>query len=243
MEHASIAAFARFGLQLLALGAPATLLTETGQAMADETRHAVVCFDLARRYSEAAIQPGPLDISGALPPVELLQVTALVVREGCIGESVAALQAAWAAAECTDPAVRAALEGIAADELRHAQLAFQFVAWAGAKDARVARLVAEVLSEARREPSHDVLASDAGFSSEHAVILAQHGMLSPALRRQARDAVVHDILPELLARATDSRLSGQEFAASASSSRGRARPTRRGPNGDADAERGAAFAR
>src|SRR5690606_26260413 len=40
MEHASVAAFARFTLQLLSLGAPAALIEASNQALIDETRHA-----------------------------------------------------------------------------------------------------------------------------------------------------------------------------------------------------------
>src|SRR5262249_9765660 len=40
MEHASIAAFARFVLQLTSLGAPPELVEASNAALADETRHA-----------------------------------------------------------------------------------------------------------------------------------------------------------------------------------------------------------
>ena len=42
MEHASIAAFARFALQLLAVGAPPDLILAGQRAMADETNHEFV---------------------------------------------------------------------------------------------------------------------------------------------------------------------------------------------------------
>ncbi|HEY6079257.1 MAG TPA: Dickkopf N-terminal cysteine-rich domain-containing protein, partial [Polyangiaceae bacterium] len=44
MEHASIAAFARFSLQLLSLGAPPELVDSCTQALADETAHTKLCF-------------------------------------------------------------------------------------------------------------------------------------------------------------------------------------------------------
>jgi hypothetical protein len=44
--------------------------------------------------------------------------------------AVAALEAAEARSHCNDPVARAALQRIAADETRHAQLAWRFVAWA-----------------------------------------------------------------------------------------------------------------
>ncbi|HEV8548356.1 MAG TPA: ferritin-like domain-containing protein, partial [Polyangiaceae bacterium] len=130
MEHASVAAFARFSLQLLALGAPARLVEAAAKALSDETRHAELCFGLARRYGGHAVGPGPLDVNGALGVVELGEVVELVVREGCIGETGAALEARLAAEAATDTLVRETLLGIAADEERHAVLAFEFVRWA-----------------------------------------------------------------------------------------------------------------
>jgi hypothetical protein len=52
------------------------------------------------------------------------------VREGCVGETLAALEAAEALQHCEDEAARPVLERIAAEEAQHAQLAWRFVAWA-----------------------------------------------------------------------------------------------------------------
>ena len=49
MEHASIASFARFSLQLLALGAPARLVRDAQAAALDEVRHAEHAFSIASR--------------------------------------------------------------------------------------------------------------------------------------------------------------------------------------------------
>lgn len=46
-EHASVASFARFTLQLLHLGAPADLVADAQQAGLDEVRHARLCFGVA----------------------------------------------------------------------------------------------------------------------------------------------------------------------------------------------------
>jgi hypothetical protein len=130
-EHASVAAFARFALQLLALGAPADLVAGAQEAMADEIAHARLCFGLAAAYGGEARGPSALPLAGALADADdLLAVTVATLREGCIGETIAAMQAEAALAHARDPAVRAALARIAADELRHAELAWRFVAWA-----------------------------------------------------------------------------------------------------------------
>jgi hypothetical protein len=130
MEHASIAAFARFSLQLLSLGAPPELVEACTNALADETAHTKLCFGIASAYAGRAIGPGPLDISGSLDVASLEDIVDLVIAEGCFGETSAALEALEAADDATDPVIRAAYTQIAADEQRHAELAFHFVRWA-----------------------------------------------------------------------------------------------------------------
>src|SRR5205814_887725 len=66
MEHASIAAFARFSLELLSLGAPSSLVERASTAMADEIRHARDAFALAGGYLGHPVGPGPLDTADAL---------------------------------------------------------------------------------------------------------------------------------------------------------------------------------
>lgn len=130
LEHASIAAFARFSMQLLALGAPPDLVEDCTRALGDETRHARLCFQLASAYAGRAIGPGPLDIEHSLVAASLLAIVELVIAEGCVGETAAALEAMEAAEAAADPMIRAAYAQIARDEQRHAELAFRFVRWA-----------------------------------------------------------------------------------------------------------------
>jgi hypothetical protein len=97
--------------------------------------------------------PAPLQaFTAGAPPlhraISLAEAAAAAVREGCIGETVAALLAAEQARGARDADVRAALEKIAGDEARHAELAWRFVAWAadrGGSEVRaaVARAFAE----------------------------------------------------------------------------------------------------
>jgi hypothetical protein len=62
--------------------------------------------------------------------MSLADIIELVIVEGCIGETSAALEALEAAEAETDPVLRSAYARIAADEQRHAELAFRFVRWA-----------------------------------------------------------------------------------------------------------------
>ncbi|MFT5460280.1 MAG: hypothetical protein ACI9K2_006797, partial [Myxococcota bacterium] len=52
-----------------------------------------------------------------------------LVREGCVGESLAAIECAARAAGCTVPAVREVLDTLVRDESRHAALAWRTLRW------------------------------------------------------------------------------------------------------------------
>jgi hypothetical protein len=130
MEHASVAAFARFALQLLSLGAPARLLQAASAAQADEIRHAEAAFRVASHFHGAAFGPGPLALGDLALGETLEQIVVGTVLEGCVGETLAALEAAEALAHAEHPLARAALERVAEDEARHAELAWSFLAWA-----------------------------------------------------------------------------------------------------------------
>lgn len=151
MEHASIAAFARFTLQLLSMGAPPGLVEDTQDAMRDETEHASLCYGLASAYLERPVGPAPLDVRGALDAVDGAAILADAIREGCIGETVASMEAAEAAAHADDPVIRGALLRIAEDEARHAELAWRFVRWAVAEDEALGEVAARVFGEEAAE--------------------------------------------------------------------------------------------
>ena len=62
LEHASIASFAAFALDLMALGAPADLVARAHAAALDETRHASLCYAIATAYDGDPRGPGALAI-------------------------------------------------------------------------------------------------------------------------------------------------------------------------------------
>lgn len=131
-EHASIASFSRHALQMLAVGAPPFLLEQVNQAAMDEITHARICYSLASVYHGHAVHPGPLDVDGdfvgrtdrtARSPRDRHltveeAVVAAVVRDGCIGETLAAMDAQASAQRAVDPLVQHAFATIARDETR-----------------------------------------------------------------------------------------------------------------------------
>lgn len=143
-EHASIASFARFTTQLLAIGAPPELIRDALAAAADEVRHAEVALALASAFEGRPLGLGPLDVRGAAEaPADLEALVLACVHEGCIGETIAALELAAAADACDDPELAMRLAAIAEDETRHAELAWRFVQWAIDRQPELRAKVAE----------------------------------------------------------------------------------------------------
>ncbi|HWP06133.1 MAG TPA: ferritin-like domain-containing protein [Polyangiaceae bacterium] len=194
LEHASVASFARFVLDLMVVGAPAWLLERAQAAIGDEIRHARACFELATRYAGEALGPGALETGEPGRALRLEDIAAAAVREGCVGETLAALQAEAQLESALDPRVRHALAGIARDEADHAELSWAFVRWAievggtSVRDAvRDAFAAAERALERSELPElHDI--DRAAF--------AAHGRLLPGAQRAChRAAFRHVVLP------------------------------------------------
>jgi hypothetical protein len=188
-EHASIASFGRFALELLAVGAPADLVADAHRAALDEVNHARICFSLASAFAGKTSGPSPFPFEGRVEvSADLESIAARAVREGCIGETIGALFAAEQLALSEDPAVRAALAVIVEDESRHAELAFRFVAWAIASGGA---LVEAAVARAFVEP---VTLPDGGQQGEFAAEMAAHGRLDPA----RREAILRSALREVV---------------------------------------------
>jgi hypothetical protein len=196
MEHASIAAFARFTLQLLQLGAPRELCLASQEAMRDETEHARLCFALAARYAGAPVGPGMLPMAGALEEMSLAAIARVTFLEGCIGETNAALEAAEALTMATDGEVQQTLARIASDERRHAELAWRFLAWAIEQDSE-GEVLDVVQSELRR-----ILAEPAALSestsnctmADDSELLWGHGIMSTERRRELQQASLREVV-------------------------------------------------
>jgi len=197
-EHASVAAFARFALEALALGAPPDLLAETANAMRDEIEHARLCFALASAYGGAEVGPGALDVGSAIGSVSLSAAALSTLLEGCVGETLAAIEAAECASHATDSVIAETLSRIARDEGRHAELAFRFVAWALAQGGADLGLELRAAFAAVRE----TLVREANVAPDDALLA--HGVLSgarrAALRRNALERVVEPCFERMLER-------------------------------------------
>jgi hypothetical protein len=186
MEHASVAAFSRFTLQLLSLGAPAALLEESQMAAADEIRHTRLCFGLASAYARSPRGPAPLDVAGALGDDDVATIVRLTFREGCVGESAAAHEARVSGEAADDETIRRVLVGIADDEERHALTAWKFMRWAVAEFGAVAR--GALIDEVARLESES---SPPRFAHGE---LSRHALLDDEARLSLREQVVRQVV-------------------------------------------------
>ncbi len=193
MEHASVASFARFAMDLLAFGAPPELVAGASSAMLDEIEHARLAYGLASAYAESALGPGPLDVGGARGAADIVELAIATFLEGCIAEGAAAAEAVVAASTARDPAVVAVLDRIAREEATHAELAWKTIAWAIERDARVAPALQKALGGALADVS----------LVEAEPRLEAYGLLGPAeratIRRETLRSVVRPVLARLLA--------------------------------------------
>jgi hypothetical protein len=162
-EHASVAAFARVSLELMAVGAPPHLLEGCHRAALDEVGHARLALDLARALG---------------------------------GEGSAAACAHISAERACGPAA-AAVRTIAAEETRHAALAWSTLQWALQRDPALAEPLARAFEDAlvqRRERAR--------IASPREASLAAHGLLgndaTAAIELDVAERIVAPVLARLL---------------------------------------------
>jgi hypothetical protein len=187
-EHASVASFGRFALELLAAGAPADLLDGAHRAALDEVRHARLCLSLASAYAGEPVEPARFPFDDRVEVTsDLAVLAARAAREGCVGETIAAVHAAEQLSRATDPAVRAALAIIAEDEARHAELAWRTVRWAiGEGGAPVRDAVAAVFASLGSAEAREEAASDDRLEA--------HGRLGSSATRAAAARALEEVV-------------------------------------------------
>ncbi len=192
MEHASVAAFARFCMQLLALGAPPELIEAAQAALSDETRHARWCFGVASAYAERPLGPGALSMAGSDAAQSETEIVRTAIAEACIGETLAAVEAQEAAERATDPVIAELLERIAADELRHAELGWKFLSWwlKRAQPEEKSQALAELMASIQRELAHEEPKASASALDP----LERYGVLSQTTRTALRARILTEVV-------------------------------------------------
>ena len=186
LEHASVGSFARFTLQLLALGAPPELLADVARASADEVRHARLAYGLASAYLGAPVGPGPLSLSAVAIETDLRAVVIGLIEEAAVGETLGAAEARAAAEGVAEPALRDALSRVAEDEERHAALAWRALRWMLEQDPTLRSVAADTFEAmaARVREGAGPVTPDA----------PSRGVLSPRVRRQVHLAALEQVV-------------------------------------------------
>ena len=170
----------------MAHGAPGSLLADAQRAGLDEVRHAQDAFALASAYAGAPVAPGPMDLSGPLfTGGSLAELAVACVQEGCIGETIAAVEAAHRLVSTTDAAVGRALERVVREEGQQAAMAWRALAW-----------LLDVGGEATR------VAVEAAFAAPLAPMggptqvggAVKHGLLTRAARNVAQQQAWNDVI-------------------------------------------------
>jgi len=134
-EHASVAAFARLTLDLVALGAPPALIADAQRDALDEIRHAELCFSLAEGLDGRAVSPGAFreaQTARTLPSMRTPALATLAVDsliDGALHEGVSAAVVAELARRTEVPTIRDMLVEIARDEGRHAAHGWDVALW------------------------------------------------------------------------------------------------------------------
>jgi hypothetical protein len=107
---------------------------------------------------------------------DLADLAVRVARKGCVGETIAAVVAAARLEQARDPAERAELEVIAADDARHAELAWRTVLWAIRRGGDAVRRAAlDALMDERR-------AAIEASPFDGLAVLALRDVIGPAAR-------------------------------------------------------------
>ena len=196
-EHASIASFGRFALELLAFGAPPELVAGAHRAALDEVRHAQLCFTLASLYAGTTLGPGPLALDArAFDTFDLERSVRSAVIEGCVGETLAAVEASHVRDLTGHVYVRDVLSTLASDESEHAALAFRFVSWAVHHvGAPLRAAVRAAFGDARSR----VRAREAPAGRECDALLAEHGRLTAGARHAVRARALTELIEPLAA--------------------------------------------
>jgi hypothetical protein len=124
-EAASVHAFVQLARELRRHRAPRALVSAVRRSAAQEIIHARVMTELSRARGSV---PPPVVVSA--PRRRSIEAIAIEnAREGLVGETWSAMTVVWQSMHAPDERLRATYARIAADELRHAEVAVEIDRW------------------------------------------------------------------------------------------------------------------
>ena len=125
LEESAVAAFDVMIDELLALGAPDALVAAAREAREDEVRHVDSMGAIARRYGADPLRP----VIDAAPARTAFEIALENAVEGCVRETFGAVVGAHQAERASDPAIAEAMQVVAEEEIRHAELSWALAGW------------------------------------------------------------------------------------------------------------------
>jgi rubrerythrin len=186
-EHRAVGIFQLYGLDLLAAGAPAEVLSLACRAALDEVRHAELFARLTTIYSRVPETPPP-----GIPPLSedpTIPIEHQVAREALhlsVGsETFSAVLLQEKRERAADPVVRDVLGVVIADEIHHARMGWAFLSALverRAEDAKAAEmhallqrelvplfddLTAAMFGDPHRLPAPGVAEAERGLATAH----------------------------------------------------------------------------
>ncbi|MCA9646370.1 MAG: hypothetical protein KC492_37045, partial [Myxococcales bacterium] len=129
-EHESVASFAALALDLLNLGAPRALVRACHEAAREELAHVEFCEAQSAAASVSTDRPSLAPLLDEYCASSLEELVVSCFLDGCLGEGFAALEAELTAQHAQAADTRRGLRELAAEEARHAELAWRVLDWA-----------------------------------------------------------------------------------------------------------------
>lgn len=154
MEHASVASFSRFSLELMSVGASPELLALAHQAALDEVRHTQISLDIANQFSMTTFTPGAFPISNKAADFafgDMEKIASAAALEACIEETLAAAVVLYQAEHMGDVRQQILLRAVALDEANHAAFAWRAVQWMASTSPDVHAAISAIFSNRARE--------------------------------------------------------------------------------------------
>jgi hypothetical protein len=166
-EHASVAAFSRLSLDLLAISAPPALVLRAHEAAIDEVHHARIGYAIASAYAKQNLEPLGYGAAALVDhrEVDLVSVARESLLEGVVGEGACADLLRRGSKRVLSVVLARHMARLAADERRHAELAKDIVRFCVTKagPALIVSLVEAVSTASRSalpEPEGEAQSAD-----------------------------------------------------------------------------------
>jgi hypothetical protein len=168
------------------VGAPPTLVEAAHRAAADEERHAALCFRAASALSGDEHVALPLESHARFDGRSSGAIVTLALEswhDGCLGESIAAEAISDAGRLSKVDWIRSLNEGLAEDERRHGDLAWQILEWCwSTRDEATRTAILEAAGAASESTGVETTPDDAD-------LLEWYGQASSRMLRRCQEKV------------------------------------------------------